>query len=143
MKKKVGKMKDSKQENLDKLKREGAGLSQIDEKPEEASGDKKEAGSEKISFEVPTQAIRAERFDFTFNQRFIKHNIKVDKYGERITAWSHKVGRLISRDCMSFEPNFDLSATQFDYFDRRGNKIPKPMEPSMIPIEELTHVFYY
>lgn len=73
--------------------------------------------------------IRAERFDFTFNQHFFKHNLKVDKYGERITAYSCKVGRIISRDCMSFEPLQDLSNTEFDYFDRHGNKIPKPMEP--------------
>ena len=130
------------------MKREGAGiLSQIDEKPDEGTVDRAKepsvAGSGKVSFEVPGTTIRAERFDFTFNQRFVKHNLKVDKYGERITAYSNKVGRLISRDCMSFEPNFDLSATQFDYFDRHGNKIPKPMEPHMIPPEELTHVFYF
>jgi hypothetical protein len=51
------------------LKKEGAGmLTQIDEKPEEGSENKEgKTGSEKISFEVPTTAIRAERFDFTFN----------------------------------------------------------------------------
>jgi hypothetical protein len=43
---------------------------------------------------------------------------------------------------MSFEPAMDLSATEYDYFDRQGNKIPKPMEPDVIPLEELTHVFY-
>lgn len=87
--------------------------------------------------------VRAERLDFSFNQHFIKHNIKVDKFGERITAYSSKVGRIVSRDCMSFEPLQDISNTEYDYFDRHGNKIPKPMLADEIPLDELTHVFYF
>ena len=58
---------------------------------------------------IHLKSVLAERFDFTFNQHFFKHNIKVDKYGERITSWSNKVGRIVSRDCMSFEPNMNIS----------------------------------
>lgn len=96
-----------------------------------------------VSKKSSINEIKAERVDFTFNQHFFKHNIKVDKYGERIMAFSQKVGRIISRDCMSFEPNFDISATEYNYFDRQGNKIPKPIYADEIPIEELTHVFYF
>lgn len=58
-------------------------LSQIDEQPNEASADKGKDPS-KFSEKLSEHVIRAERFDFTFNQRFIKHNLKVDKYGERV-----------------------------------------------------------
>ena len=59
--------------------------------------------TEKDMEEEVEEAREAERFDFTMNDVFYKHNIRLDKYGERLTAYSAAVGRIVSRDGMQFD----------------------------------------
>merc|ERR1712096_299915 len=55
---------------------------------------------EKADVLPPGQEIRAERFDFTFEAVWYKHQIHKDEYGERLNSGTREIGRIVSKDCI-------------------------------------------
>ena len=80
------------------------------------------------------EAIIAERFDFTMMETFYAHGIKIDEYGERLTVKTEKLGRIMSKD---FLPGEDEAAAEEEETPKDQKNAP------VIPIEELTKVFYF
>jgi len=75
---------------------------------------------------------------------FYKHNMRLDKEGERLSSFPNCISRIISRDCVGFVPEDSrYESSVYEYFDKHENKIPKPRKPEVIPLDELTHCFYF
>lgn len=88
--------------------------------------------------------ILAKRFDFTMNKYFYKINMRKDEYGEAISAYSFEIGRIVSCDCISKEMQTVDLQSQYNYYDKYGNHIPKPREiVEEIPLEDIQYAFYF